>query len=1251
MKYTRVLLVMGVAATFGLAACGDTGTTNVEPDATADDAEVNVGFGIGDPPDVTVDGAAGGTGNDGGTGGGDASPATDTTGTGDDTLPADTTGASQSDAATEEDAAVEGPDVPDGPECVEESDCVAILGDLIVQCTRPGCVAGECVVLPIVSCCQSVEECEGALNLDACEQAACVDQQCIKAPSPNCCTINDHCAFLADGCCTEAHCGIDNQCKVETKDSCCAVDAHCDDGIPLTDDTCEAACETDGCLNVTKDLCTEQSQPVAKDFDDGSLQLLTAIDADPSDAVGIHASKLRRVSGSHSVYFGDPSCETYFNGPIGAGCDLPSFSTPANTSIVNLELGIPQFSLGAEDSYFLGFWINMAAEPAITITLPDGEQVLDVDWLQVVVDDGSGADIVWRSTDPDALGAANTTNGDWLYQVANLGAYSGKALSVTFNFVTDNASNFNEVPGGAPWYGVYLDDIVVSSVCAPLTCAGDGDTCTDDLDACTSDACTGFAIGGGGVCGYQTATPGSDCKGCVLPTDCGSDTACFDYTCNAGICASTQKSHCCQPSSTFPTVTLPGEVALEGFEDGDLEGWTVTDDLDDNVGWQVTTILTYNGDHSLYFGDSTTQTYVAEPTNPARATAWTPLFEVPATEGTKGVASFWLWMSTEYDGVFESPIPPPTANLTYDQLRVWLKGASPSATPTEVWSSAAVGNNTGGDWRQIGVDLSNWAGQDVRLGFDFDSGEAPGQSVANNFGGVRIDDLTVTSTCASECLSFTECIDEDFCTAEHCELGECVSIKPDPDCCFVDEDCDDDNTCSVDECTNTGCLHYYDDSSEAKLACCDTNGASWLDSWEAGFEDGDLTAWTTAEETLPIMWHVTDTTGSDGSSASANFADPATGTFDNGGDAAFGLLISPPIDVPPLTKGTPYAQFDILLSTEWDVGDPNQFYPQFVVDDLTVSVAIEGYLAGAVEMWDSNYLLNTTQGTWLRTRLDLSDYRDLTVELVFEFDSGDHHNNEHSGPFIDNVGFATTCLPDNAIQCLNGGDCTPDDDCKVVSCSDDFKCLQAPKPTPECCEPFLISELTFDFEGGDFEGGSDGWESLPCESGGAPDDASAVWQFADGDSAAGIQAKVGDGMLYFGNGTALAAPEFGGCDEINSPCVALEDGVPWTVSMWVFLDIEKDIDCIGGGAGFSDQVFIKVQDCAGEAADELVFAKFDVECSEYDKWVYQEFEVDAWAGESMRLQFGMDTWDAFINDGKGVAIDQVEFTRGCGVDP
>lgn len=1247
MKNVLACVSVALVATFGVAGCGDSGGT---PDpgfetGTGDDSSttgdaVDGEDTAGDAGGGPTDDAAGGdedvppTGTDD-TEGGSVDDAGDTGGGGGTDDDADGGGGG---GGTDDDADAG----DDGPTCVEDKDCKEVLGDQLVQCTRPGCVAGECVVLPIVNCCQNVEECDGVLNLDACEQAACVDQQCIKTGIPNCCSADADCAELADGCCSEAFCTIENTCAVDVKDSCCAESIDCDDGVALTNDVCVTACESDGCQNSAAGECEEQSQPISKNFDDGSLQLLATVDTNTSDSVGVQTSKQRRVSGKYSVYFGDPSCETYFNGAIGEGCELPAFSTPANTTNVNLELRVPQFALGDSQSFYLGFWVNMAAEPAITVPFPDGDQILDVDWLQVIVDDGDGSDVVWRSTDPEALGEDNTTGGDWLFQVANLGSYSGKAITVTFNFVTDNASNFNENPAGEPWYGVYLDDVVVSSVCEALTCDGDGDSCGDDIDACTVDACTGFAIGGGGICGYETSTPGSACKGCGVAADCGSDVECFDYSCDAGICDTAQKPECCAPSSTFPDVTAPGEVALEGFEDDDIGDWNIVDDIDDNVSWQVTTILTYNGTHSLYFGDPTKQTYAAEPPNPARATAWTPLFEVPADDFTKGIASFWLWMSTEFDGAVEAPDP----ELGFDQLKIWVKGASPTATPTQVWDSATtVGNSTDGEWRQIGVDLSAWAGTDIRLGFDFDSGDAMGSGTANNFGGVRIDDLTVTSICSSECLSYTECEDDDFCTAEHCDLGECVSLQEDESCCFVDADCDDDNACSVDECGDEGCTHYYDDSSDTKLNCCPANGAPWLGAWQSTFEEGTLGAWQTEDETLPVIWHVNGESGAGGSSSSANFSDPETGTFANGDSAASGLLISPPVDVPPLTKGTPYAEFDLLLSTEWDGGDPNEFFPGFVVDDLTVAVAIDGYLLGAVQHWESHFLFNTTKGEWLNTRLDLSDYLGQTVQLVFEFDSGDKNNNDYGGAFIDNVGFSTTCLTDNAVQCLYGGDCTPSDDCKVVACSEDFKCIQSPKPTPECCEPFVVPEMTWSFEEE-----PDGWEYTECNSGGAPDDASAVWQFVE-DGATCLDTKVGNGSLYFGNGTQLAADEFGGCDQITSSCVALEGGVPWSVGMWLYVGAEKDTACNGGGAPFSDQLFISVQDCAGEDTPVPVLAKFDLQCNEYDKWIFVEFDLDDFAGQSVKMSFSMDTWDAFVNTGCGIGVDEIEFTKGCAGTP
>ena len=1140
--------------------------------------------------------------------------------------------------------------------CEVDADCAGKLGEAPGPTTCDGLTGNNLLLTEACSdegvckfegrlavCCTETSECASSTLLGACETSACSQSECVVEQVDGCCETNAECADLATDCCMSAFCNVDNTCEVDTLEGCCQDSSDCDDGVEITTDTCTEACVTDGCLNVATG-CGDATYYVNKDFDDGTLQLLPTTDNNPNDSVEINTIKGNAVSPKYAVYFGDPECETYYNGPM-TDC-VPNSPFGTDSTPVELKLQTAQFALSAESGAYLGFWVKMSAEPPVSVDFGDGLVLLDTDFLSVSVTSSAGTEVIWKSTDPDALGAANTTEGQWRHQAANLSSYAGQAISLTFRFFTDGASNYNITPGGDPWVGAFIDDIQVTSTCEQANCDGAGSACPSDGDGCTQDVCTPYALGSGGVCAYPTASPGTECNGCGVPADCGND-ACLNYTCDDGICGATVDASCCETISAFPVDPLGG-VSYEGFESGALNGWLIDDPYpDDNIGWQVTPVLSHEGTFTLYFGDPTTFNYVAQPSNPSVATAWTPIFEVPSEPFQIPMASFWLWMSTEYDGALEAPDP----ESKYDRLSIHLQPAGIGET-VEVWNSVTtVQNSTAGKWVQIGVDLSGFEGTDARLGFKFDSGDAPGTFVANNAGGVRVDTLTIATACGEDaCLTASDCADEDPCTVEYCDLGTCVSVVEDENCCFVDADCDDDNTCTVNECVDGLCNNYYDDSSATKLNCCPNNDADWIGEYVATFEDGD-DDFMTIDMTSPVVWNVVNDFGADGSSSSYNFANPSSGTYSNpAGGASYGALVSAPILVPPLTKGNPYGEFMLFMDTEWNVNDPDSFVGVLNIDELTVSVATDVNGDGVIDLdsaipwWTSEYLQNTTRGEWVHTRIDLAEFRGEEIQLVFEFTTDDGTANGFAGPYVDNVTFGTTCLTSAAVQCIYGGDCSPQDECKDVSCSDSFKCVQVPKSTPECCEPFIAPQMTIDFEGDN----SAEWTNTACESEGGADDPDSVWQFANQEAAAGIPPKDGDHVLYFGNGEHYGGTgQYGSCDSIASPAFELTADLPWTVRIWTWLDIGKSQEGAGGEPNWSDTFSITIRDTETGAEEAIWIKLADVQCSDYDFWKAYDIDVSQWAGSSIQLVFSFDSFDTLENDGKGIAIDKIEFTQGC----
>lgn len=1137
------------------------------------------------------------------------------------------------------------PDVPPcETECCADVDCAGIPivppADIDPQyvalsCIHNVCEEGACVQRLQELCCETDAHCTGQVETDVCTLALCKAGTCKTQKKALCCLTDSDCNPYADGCCTTATCGKDNVCDVATKDECCKTDSDCEAVAGGESGVCAQACVQDGCTYPFAG-CTTDVVYVDQGFDAGAIPFAIS-DLNPTDEVGVKALAATSATPAFSAYFGDPACKSYYTGPM-KGC-APADPFAGESYAVDLALTTKPVTLAADVPSWVGFWVHMAAEPQAKVDLGEGDVLLDTDFLVVEVISGGKVETVWRSTDPDAFGSANTTGGKWRFQAANLAAWQGQSVTLRFRFVTDGYDDWNNSPSGEPWYGAYLDGIRASTLCTTTTCAKDLD-CGSDGDACTADTCTSFAIGAGGVCGRQVASPGEPCTACDAPSDCGQD-PCLAYACDGGKCSSSLKGECCSPASTFPLGAVEGVVELEGFEGGDLKGWQIVDPHpEDAVTWQVHEVLPFQGAFTLYFGDPASETYASTSGKPAKGTAWTPYFPVSDDALTNPVVSFWLWLSTEYDGA----IVPPGPDDVYDTLSVQVESLD-AATTAEVWRSTAapLGGSTHGGWKQIGIPLDDFAGHTLRLGFTFDSVDQAG----NDYGGVRIDDLTVTSICDDECVSFGDCDDGNACTADWCDLGSCVSVQEDANCCTVLADCNDGNNCTIDACTDGACTHQYN---EAALATCCSAGP-WLGTWTADFEDG-ADGFTSTTDSPPVAWHLSSTTAHSGLK-SFTFSDPATGTYLDGKEPVSGELLSQVVHVPPFTLGTNFAEFWFFLETEWDEIDLLTFDDTglFTIDDLTVEVAVDGAISAALEHWWSGYVKNTTGGAWVRSRVDLSDYKGHDVQLVFRFDSGDGKKNAYAGPFVDDVSFGTSCQPAATVQCIYGGDCETEDVCFQATCTDTFACVEAPIPgLPECCVPFVVDEMTMSFET-DLEAA--GWTVETCKPGGTNDvDADVTWQSATQVEAAGIDPECGQHVLYLGNGTNIGGGS-GSCADAWSPPVTLEAGVPWSLQLSTFVDVEAlaaPQGCVGGGPNFSDVFRIEVEDLA-TGKEHLVFDKSFLECNEYDDWADHTLDLTPYAGTTFRFHFSFDSWDGISNFGSGIAIDCMEFVKGCAEPP
>ena len=312
-----------------------------------------------------------------------------------------------------------------------------------------------------------------------------------------------------------------------------------------------------------------------------------------------------------------------------------------------------------------------------------------------------------------------------------------------------------------------LGDVCSDAACTPgvpdpLCCAVD-EGC-DDGDACTEDACVA------GYCSY-------------LPKDCDDGFLCTADSCVGGACAHV---------SYGPLGA--GQVFTADFEGPEaLSGWEVVTN-NPLVTWQLDALEVHGGGQSLYCGNKPAYTYDFGLTV---ASAYRVIAVPPGTSSLE----FWIQQDLAETG-----------SCNYDVTRVLVDG---ELLKPELCSSFA-------SWTLQTYDLSTWSGMEATLELRFDTGDG----IANNAGGVWIDDLAVVSEAIEGCCVVdADCAGGDGCDGELCDPESATCQVP-----AGDEACDDDDACTVDACgADASCSH------EAIEGCC--TGAAQCDDLDPCTED------------------------------------------------------------------------------------------------------------------------------------------------------------------------------------------------------------------------------------------------------------------------------------------------------------------------------------------------------------------------------------------------------------------------------
>ena len=200
------------------------------------------------------------------------------------------------------------------------------------------------------------------------------------------------------------------------------------------------------------------------------------------------------------------------------------------------------------------------------------------------------------------------------------------------------------------------------------------------------------------------------------------------------------------------------------------------------------------------------------------------------------------------------------------------------------------------------------------------------------------------------------------------------------------------------------------------------------------------------------------------------------------------------------------------------------------------------------------------------------------------------------------------------ICCANDAECDDGDDvCTIDACVDSF-CAFSPTGVEGCCEEMPVN---WDFETPiDFTFNA---SMQPC-----------TWQIA----AAG-KSKSGSQTLYYGN---LAAKNYQ-CAGANSgdalsPEITLMPGYGYSMSFDLFMDTESGT--------FYDKLFISIY-----TNDKKYELWTKAKLGQAKAWTSHQINLDAFAGQTIQLEFKFDTKDSVANSTSGVYVDDLKIQSTC----
>ena len=209
--------------------------------------------------------------------------------------------------------------------------------------------------------------------------------------------------------------------------------------------------------------------------------------------------------------------------------------------------------------------------------------------------------------------------------------------------------------------------------------------------------------------------------------------------------------------------------------------------------------------------------------------------------------------------------------------------------------------------------------------------------------------------------------------------------------------------------------------------------------------------------------------------------------------------------------------------------------------------------------------------------------------------------------------------------CETQADCDDGDPCTDHDCSAGL-CLTTLKDTPACCATLVYgATFTGDLEGAEVSGNGEAvvWHLSTVRShspGGA-------LQFADPESGR-YGNPIVEGKVPASAGAAA------------TPTLALPAGQSLAFVFWLWLDVEKLPEF--------DEFWVEVE---SDGLFTPIWNKDALPDGNYKTWTRVAIDVSAYAGQSVRFHFRVDTLDGTVNGGEGVFIDDLVVQAACGDEP